>query len=154
MKPAELTRLFTVNHYALHKNLDGVTPEEALEQPVAGNCLNWIVGHIVANRNHVLTLLGRDPYWPPEAVERYKRGSAPVTGPDGALPLDRLVSDFDRSQELILAGLAAATEADLDQKRGDDTVGGSISFLHFHEAYHIGQTAILRRLVGKEGAIR
>ena len=65
MKPAELTRLFTVNHYALHKNLDGVTPEEALEQPVAGNCLNWIVGHIVANRNHVLTPSAATPTGPP-----------------------------------------------------------------------------------------
>ena len=29
-------------------------------------------------------------------------------------------------------------------------MGGSISFLHFHEAYHI-ETGILRLVVGKEG---
>jgi hypothetical protein len=37
---------------------------------------------------------------------------------------------------------------------GSSTLQGGAHFLHFHETYHIGQTALLRRLAGKPGAIR
>lgn len=155
MKPADLTRLFRINHQALHANLEGLSNEDALVQPESGNCLNWVLGHIVASRNGILAAMGRELYWPAEEASRYKRGSAPVTGPEGAKPFDRLVKDFDATQERILAALESATQADLDKPHSSDqTVGEWVAFLHFHEAYHVGQTAILRRLAGKEGAIR
>jgi uncharacterized damage-inducible protein DinB len=156
MKPNELARLFTLNHHALHRNLDGVTDEEALLQPVSGNCLNWVVGHIVASRNGVLKVLGAEPYWPAEPAGRYARGSAPVSENDGsAVPFRELVRAFDGSQERIASALAGVTDADLARPHAQDqTVGEWLSFLHFHEAYHIGQTGLLRRLVGKEGAIK
>ena len=66
-----------------------------------------------------------------------------------------LVRDFDATQERLLAGLAAMPEAKLQEpSMRDMNVGEWLSFLHFHEAYHIGQTGLLRRLAGKEGAIR
>jgi uncharacterized damage-inducible protein DinB len=37
---------------------------------------------------------------------------------------------------------------------GDATVSEKLAFLQFHEAYHAGQIAILRRMAGKPGAIR
>lgn len=155
MKPTELARLFALNHHALHRNLEGVTDEEALHQPVSGNCLNWVVGHIVASRNGVLKVLGAEPHWPAEQADRYARGSAPVTGPGGAASFQRIVRAFDESQERIAARLSEVTEADLAKPHAQDqSVGEWLSFLHFHEAYHIGQTGLLRRLAGKEGAIR
>ena len=59
------------------------------------------------------------------------------------------------------AGLAALTDATLDQP-GLQTVGAtvdesfrvSLTSLLFHQAYHAGQTGIIRRLIGKDGAIR
>jgi hypothetical protein len=41
----------------------------------------------------------------------------------------------------------------MEEMRGDDPLGLTLHVLHFHEAYHIGQTALLRRMAGKEGAI-
>jgi hypothetical protein len=147
MTPADLTRLFRINHGALHQNLAGVSHEESLLQPHSGNCMNWVLAHIVSSRNGVLGAMGRDPYWPSEQAARYARGSAPVTGPEDARPWDTLVQDFDQTQERILAGLSAMTEADLQKPHAREmTVGEWISFLHFHEAYHIG-------MAGKEGAI-
>ena len=156
MKPHDLARLFALNHHALHRNLDGVTDEEALLQPVSGNCLNWVVGHIVASRNGVLEVLGAEPYWPADPASRYARGSAPVTGVEAfAVSFREIVQAFDGSQERIASALAGASEADLAKPHAQDqSVGEWLSFLHFHEAYHIGQTGLLRRLVGKEGAIK
>ncbi len=156
MTPADLKRLFGTSHSALHVNIAGVTEDEALHQPdSAGNCLNWTLGHIVASRNGVLHALGRDLYWTPEEAARYKRGSDPITGPGQGRSFQRLVQDLDQSQGRILAALDSVTEADLQKPHNEKmAVGEWISFLHFHEAYHVGQTGLLRRIVGKEGAIR
>ena len=155
MKPDDLRRLFGINHQALHINVKGVTNEEAVLQPSpAGNCLNWTVGHIVASRNSILELMGQEPIWPEPEAKRYARYSPPIVSAAEGRPFDHLLQDLDRSQERIQSALASMTEADLAQPHGDkDTVGGSIAFLHFHEAYHVGQTGLLRRIVGKEGAI-
>jgi uncharacterized damage-inducible protein DinB len=156
MTPADLKRLYGISHQALHVNIAGVTDDEAIHQPEpGGNCLNWTVGHIVASRNGVFHALGRELHWTPEEASRYKRGSAPITRSGEGKPLAKLVQDLDRSQEKIQAALDSVTEADLAKPHdAKQTVGDWITFLHFHEAYHVGQTGLLRRLVGKEGAIR
>ena len=156
MNAADLKRLYGINHQALHVNVAGVSNEEAVLQPKpAGNCLNWVVGHIVASRNGVLQAMGEEMIWPKEEAVRYARSSEPIRRSGEGKPLDRILQDFDRSQERIQSALDRISEADLAQPRGEnDTVAGWLAFLHFHEAYHVGQAALLRRLIGKEGAIR
>jgi uncharacterized damage-inducible protein DinB len=151
-----LTSLFKTNHGAIRLNVDGITDEEALLQPKPdGNCLNWVVGHVVASRNGALTLLGEEPVWSREETDRYKRGSAPIRAAGEGKPLAHLLADFDRSQERLLRGLSKLTEAKLDEPFPNwGTVRQALFFLHFHEAYHAGQTAMLRRLAGKPGAIQ
>jgi len=60
--------------------------------------------------------------------------------------LEQLKTAFTTSQELILEGIEE-TVAD-----NQELVGKIASFM-LHEMYHIGQTGIIRRLIGKEGAI-
>ena len=154
MSVEQLRKLFEVNQYAFKVNVEGLSHEESLLQPGSGaNCLNWVAGHVVANRNHILELLGEAPIWDQPAYEEYKRGSKAIESGEKARPFDSIVTDFGRSQERILAGLARLKDEDLAAPRGKDTLGGSLHFLHFHESYHIGQTALLRRLAGKPGAI-
>jgi len=154
MSPELLQTLFDVNHRVLHRNVNGLTHEESLIQPPqGGNCLNWIAGHIVATRGGLLELLGEKPVWSSEEEVLYRRGSKPIQDGSRAKSLATILADYDRSQERVRAGIARLTEAAMKEKRGDDTLGGTLHILHFHEAYHIGQTAILRRMAGKEGAI-
>jgi hypothetical protein len=148
-------RLYDLNHYALGVNVAGLSHDESLVQPPrGGNCLNWVVAHIVANRNHILDLLGEPRIWGDAEYERFKRGSAPVQSGGEARAFQSIVEDFNRAQERIRAGLDRVGDLGLAAPIGDDTVGGKLVFLHFHEAYHIGQTALLRRMAGKDGAIR
>lgn len=150
-----LKKLYDVNAYALQVNVKDITHEESLLQPGGGgNCLNWVAGHIVANRNHILELVGEPPIWGEEAYARYKRGSAPIRDASGARPFAGILEDFAKAQGRIRAGLDRMTDAKLAEPAGKETVGEALAFLQFHEAYHVGQAGLLRRLAGKEGAIR
>lgn len=144
---------------ALKMNLEGVSHEESLVQPQpAGNCLNWIVGHILTNRAGMLGLLGKDPVWNEEEAKPYQRGSEPLTDPALAKNLDDLVAMLETSQESVLAGLAEISveglQAPAPSGKEGETVETGLAALVFHEAYHVGETGILRRLLGHEGAIK
>lgn len=143
---------------ALKMNLEGLTHEESLVQPQpGGNCLNWIVGHILANRKGILGLLGKQPVWNDEDAGPYQRGSEPLTDPVVAKNLDQMLAMLETSQESILAGLTEISEEALQASSPDDKLGDTVETmlagLVFHEAYHVGETGILRRLLGHEGAI-
>ncbi len=54
----------------------------------------------------------------------------------------------------MLSALGRLTSERLAEPANEkSTVGEQLGFLAFHEGYHAGQVAILRRLLGKEGAI-
>jgi hypothetical protein len=142
----------------LERNLEGLSHEESLEQPASGgNCLNWVLGHILATRTHVHRLLGDEPVWSDAEAKRYERGSSPIVeaGP-GVLPLPRLVDDLRTSSTRLRDALERVSDDDLAKRSGEGAqpVGDQLIALHFHEAYHAGQIGLLRRLVGKAGAIR
>jgi hypothetical protein len=151
-----LSNLFATNLYAIRMNTEGISDAEALLQPhPAGNCMNWVMGHILASREGALKVLGEAPVLAPEATARYKRGSAPIAGPGDGLPLSELLARLGDSQERLLHGIENAPPAKWEEEGTDfGTVRRAIYFLHFHEAYHAGQLALLRRLTGKKGAIQ
>jgi uncharacterized damage-inducible protein DinB len=154
MSVESLQMLYGMNQTALDLNVKGLSHEESLIQPPqGGNCLNWVAGHIVATRNSVLSLIGEKPIWTPEEAELYKRGSAPIKDGSRAKKFEQIVADFTRSQERVRAGLGRLTEQDLVKKEGDQTLAQRLHFLQFHEAYHVGQLGLLRRMAGKKGAI-
>lgn len=154
-----LKLLFGINYDVLKRNLDGVTHEESLIQPEGGgNCLNWVLGHIVVTRDNALRLLSQEPVWSKEIAGVYQRGSNPLRDGSTAQPLEKLVADLERSQDRLVAGLAAVSEPELGAPAPDksiaETVGETLFVLQFHEAYHAGQTGLLRRMAGHEGAIK
>ena len=143
-------------------NLEGVTHEESLIQPRPdGNCLNWVLGHLVCIYGRALALFGQPPETLGGALDRYDRGSPPLTDPAEAIDLNELLAAWDTVTERWDAGLAAFPAGTLDQPapfspsgNPDETTRSLISTVAFHQAYHAGQTGILRRVAGKEGAIR
>jgi hypothetical protein len=150
-----LSSAIAFNNRALRANLDGVTHEASLLQPPGGNCINWQLGHIVRHRNYMLETLGAPTVWNAEAQARYDRGSQPITaaGADVA-HLDALRRESDLAAERILAALAAADDAAFSAPARTSTVAQWLLFLAQHEAYHVGQIGLLRRVAGMEPAIR
>jgi hypothetical protein len=150
-----LATLFGLNLQVLKINTQGLTHEDSLIQPSpAGNCLNWVLGHLTATRNQVLKLLGEQPIWDEATTAMYIRGSKPMTDGSKALRLERILGDLERSQEALIAGLVRLTPDALAAPGEQGTLADRIAMLHFHEAYHTGQVGLLRRLAGKEGMIR
>ena len=161
MDAESIRQMLALATRAMAANLEGFTHDDALAQPAGGgNCVNWIVGHVVVHRNHMLRALGEEPVWGADADARYDRGSPPVTGSDGALPLETLLEALRSSRERLLAALDAGGDERLaavpDAAGGSATgpVGRRLALLMVHEGYHVGQVATLRRLSGRAGAIR
>jgi uncharacterized damage-inducible protein DinB len=146
---------FNLTHELIKMQLDGLTHADSLLQlPFRGNCLNWVLGHIVGNRNTALTRLGRERVWPEEDEARYCRGSEAIVESGQALPLEELLQALDETQEGILAALQGIDEAELDEVVDDKrTLGESLAWLHWHETYHVGQLEILRQLAGKDDVV-
>jgi len=146
----------------LRMNTEGITQAESLIQPkAAGNCMNWVVGHLLAVYHEVLPLVGQEPVLPEAQLRRYVRGSAPIKDMSGALDINVMLTAWDETCKRIDAGLATLTTAQMDapaptspMNNPKETIGSLLGVICWHQAYHVGQTGILRRVVGKEGAIK
>jgi uncharacterized damage-inducible protein DinB len=121
--------------------------------------MNWVIGHLLCVYNNVLPVLGQERVMDPETLNRYNRGAAPIHN-ETALPFDDLMSALNDAVARFDAGLAASTDEVLDGKAPfsptndpTETVRSVMGFVMFHQAYHAGQTGVLRRVIGKPGAI-
>jgi uncharacterized damage-inducible protein DinB len=137
--------------FTLRKNLDGITQADSLTQPeVHGNCINWVVGHILYHRNIMHRLSGIAPAWEDETAERYKRGSDPMTSSEEAHDVTTMLQLYEASHSALTSRLEELTEEELAQEAGDDVLAMQLAGLIFHESYHMGQIGIIRRVIGKE----
>ena len=137
---------------------DGLTHADSLIQPpFNSNCLNWVMGHIIASRCGLMTALGLTPIWTDDQRAIYQRGSAPITdaNADTALRLEDMQRDFDQSEELITAALKTKTVEDLQgpSDRANFNLGERMAHGAWHEAYHAGNLDILRQLAGKNDTV-
>src|SRR6058998_2472663 len=106
MTASLLAKLYEINYGALFRNLEGITHEESFVQPApAGNCLNWVLGHIVATRNRLLPLVGAQPIWPREQAYRYSGREEADWSRETATHLDTIKTDLARSQQQLLCAL-------------------------------------------------
>ena len=140
-------------------NTAGIDHAASLTSPrPAGNCMNWVVGHLLGARNRMLQMLGCEPLadWGEEQRAIYSKGSEPLLDPSKARDFAVLCRDFEATQPTLLAGLGQAGDELLRapapfSPRNDpnETVGTLLVGLVFHEAYHMGQLGLLRRIYGQ-----
>ena len=153
-----LIQSFDLTRRIIHMQTEGLTNADSLLQPpFRGNCLNWVLGHILVGRNQVLGLLDAPQVWGEADEARYRSGSEPVTAEEQALSLEQLLADLDRSQERITAALESVLPASLaapvESSESERSRGQEVAFLHWHETYHTGLLELLRQLAGKNDAI-
>lgn len=149
-----LAKQYELNDLTVNRNLDGISHEDSLRHPAPlGNCINWILGHILFSRNSIHRLLGLTPAWEDEISGRYQRGSAPIAVTDRAASLETLLEHWRASQQAVAEALTLASNQQLSENDGDEALGIQLAFLSFHESYHAGQLGVLRRLAGRDGGI-
>jgi uncharacterized damage-inducible protein DinB len=146
--------------WTVQKNVEGISHEESLIHPhPAGNSMNWVIGHLVCIYGKILPALGQQPVIEYESVKRYDRGSAPITSAT-ALQFGSLLEAWEQTCNRVDTGLASLSADALDAKapfspadNSNETLRSLIGTILFHQAYHAGQTGLLRRVAGKAGAI-
>ena len=149
-----LIDLLQFNHGAIHMQLKDITYAESLLQlPFQGNCMNWVVAHILTARQEWLDMLGLPAIMNEAELKAYGYGSEPVTCAEQAIELDLLVKKLDESLATIVNRLENITQAELDGEveiwRGKVPMAQALSFFLWHETYHTGQLEQLRQLAGK-----
>lgn len=157
MASGEIIRAFERNRWVIDAQTAGLgDAESVLQAGFRANCLNWVVGHIVASRDEVLRALGKATLLCRDETALYARESEPIHGPASPhVPLERLLSLLAESQAVIVQSLAALDEGDLERPVGPSgqSLTEWLSFLAWHETYHAGQTDVLRQLAGTDDKV-
>jgi hypothetical protein len=136
----------------IHNFVDGIThAESVLQLPFDHNCMNWILGHIVTNRSHVLETVGATHSWQEEVRALYHQDTPPITPEGKSVRFETLVSYLDESVELLKAALENVSNEYLEEThsnyRGEKTRYAHVTSFHWHECFHIGQLEILQAFI-------
>lgn len=158
--PSYLADSFQRNIRVLKMQTQGLTHAESLAQlPFRGNCMNWVVGHVVTNRNNIFKLLDAAELIEDIDLSAYARESEPITpDSDEILPLESLLELLERSQDHLKRLLAEISSEKLASKLAffgntEMTLAEWLLFFLFHDTYHTGQTEILRQATGADDKV-
>ncbi len=147
-----LASLYQASDALFGRALAGITREQGLAR-LAGdaNPLLWVAAHATATRYGLAQLIGLD--CPRPWGTRFGRGSevgdlAAIPGPE------EIRAAWDALRAPLTARIAQLTDAELDAASPrnlpveDKSILGAMAFLVFHEAYHVGQMALMRKALG------
>jgi hypothetical protein len=141
---------FKTNTDLVKKATAGIQPDHWYLKPSdSSNHLLWVAGHLIVSRAGVLKALGSEWSVPWNAL--FVRGAKPAAPDDYPRPEEIQEAWNNVSEQLstVLAGVSADLLARPHEKPTfDGKVGGFVAFLAFHETYHVGQVAYLRKWLG------
>lgn len=145
---------FSIGDSLLERALSDVSKEHLHTRiDERGNSLLWVAGHITTYRYAVAQLIGLPDKCP--FGELFAQG-APLKPDDEYPPVEEIKLAFVEMSGKLKEGFENLTAEDLDKEiaKGypisQNDVLHAISFLAFHESYHIGQLGYIRRLLGYE----
>jgi uncharacterized damage-inducible protein DinB len=149
MTTNEVQTMFVRSRQFLENKLEGVTEDDAfVTAEGGGNSINWILGHIVAYRNNALELVGTDQVLTTSEAAPYMAGSETITR-QRARSFVQLKVDLSAAHDRLLETLQLMSDENLNVQTGAFTLGQRLANLAYHEGYHVGQIALLRRIMGK-----
>jgi hypothetical protein len=141
--------------------LAGLSDEEWFWSPSEMTThIAWQVGHLAVSQYNLCLrrVRGRiaadETLIPDRFIEVFKLGSAPVAGPAANPPLAEIRRVFDGVHQQVLSELPRRSDAELDVPVEQPhpvfkTKLSAVEYSPQHELVHVGQIALLRRLMGK-----
>ncbi len=141
-------------HTRLFNNvLDGLSDLEANSRTDRNsNNIKWLAGHLTTTRFTLTDAVGmdaKDPY-----ATLFGHGQSLQDNIDYP-SINRIRELWNDISDRISAGLSRLPEDVLNGSAprrvpiGDDTFEGMLAFLMHHEAFHIGQMALIRKQLGR-----
>jgi len=148
-----LASQFSMNASMMRRALDGLDAGTAARRPVEdGNPLAFLAVHVVDARAFLVGILGGDAGHEWSEIFAAAREFEDL---DAVPTPQQLLTTFDILSARLDARLESIDAESLNQPSGesfptgDESVLGAISFLAFHESYHVGQIGLLHRAVGR-----
>lgn len=143
---------FQRNTRVLFRNLEGVSEQGGLMRaPNSGNSVRWILGHLLRSRQEVLAIVNGPSIIDMERLECCRRGGKGAYTDEELPSLEELKEWWQQTDAALEPALV---DIDMDAAEPEwGTVEKALVGYCFHEAYHTGQTGILRRFIGLEGAL-
>ena len=152
-----IAQTLAVGATLFERALDGLADDELRRQPSPDvNPIGWVAGHVATHRCVMLSLAGVPcaPAWGQRFFRGAERGDlTTLPAVDELLRAWRAVSPqlAGRLGELTEDALLAPSGRTLPP--GDSTVRGALAFLAWHEGWHLGQMAYLRKWLGRPGLV-
>ncbi|MEM7305405.1 MAG: DinB family protein [Planctomycetota bacterium] len=156
---ADLAKRFRFNEKLLAMASDGFSEAQWAATPgdQGGNSSQWVLGHLVMCRRHILRRLGEEiPEEPWEKLFAPKTEPADAsTYPGAAVLIESFTQLGERLGERLPAVTAEESAADWGSSfpDGSSTISGGVGFMYFHECYHLGQIGLARRIHGMPGFV-
>lgn len=147
-------------HGVTTKFANGFTEAQYTAQPVGcKNHLLWTLGHLSATASWLGTLVDGKPHTVPATYEKlFGYNSQPVADATAYPPFAEVRKAFDDSFDRLIASASALDDASLSQPCTADTSGfcsdklDAVQKCGWHEGWHVGQLADLRRELGLPSA--
>ncbi len=148
---APIATIFATNEYLVVQALEGLTNEQLWRTlTTRNNAMLWIAGHLVHTKAELLGLLGApfDTGW----GQRFARGVT-VGDPTQYPSLEEVQRVIRLCNERLHASIATLDDARLTQPPttaipGANTFADQLALFAFHESYHVGQMAYIRKGLG------
>ncbi len=145
--------LYNLRSIHLLNALKGLEKEELLRRPSDSvNHMLWIAGHMTVSRCSLTYLMGEQVESPWKDL--FSRG-AKTTEIKNWPDISKIKAVWRDVSEVMIGRMENLTEFELSNSitpelfRFDDkTLRGAILFRGYHESYHIGQIAYLRKWLG------
>jgi uncharacterized damage-inducible protein DinB len=143
--------LFENWQWIVDAQTEGLSQEDLLLQPQpGGNCMLWVLGHMVESMKDLVVELGGPEPEGFHAYKRFERTSDPLLEDEAGLPdLGTIRQDFAALSSLAVQALDSQSDAYFKESGWSGTKGATILFFAFHMSYHAGQLEYLRNLAGK-----
>lgn len=153
-------RLYAFNLWALENMTADISEDEMRQQPVPGtNPPIWILGHLAAATDYASKALGLPSACPKSWHMDFGPGSTPLQMHEPAPTKEELMAAIRAGHQRVTE---AAQQATPQQLAGPhpvkilagtpiETIGDFLSHLmNTHEALHIGQLSMWRRMTGRK----
>jgi hypothetical protein len=148
LTPAQLAEAFALNVHTIFKQTAGVTHAESLRATPFP--LNWVLGHILVNRDRALALLGEAPRLR-EAERAWYVSEPPQFDPGQAVRFDHQLRLLEHGQPDLAKGLVHLSPKDWTREvmvgERKLTLAARLFGLYVHDTYHTGQAEILRQQI-------
>ncbi len=149
---APVAALYTLNVKLLEQALNDIKDEHIHTRPNEHtNSIHWIYGHITSSRYNIAKILRINAE---HNFEKLFIRAADLTASEDYPALPEVIDSFNNITEKIKDRFENITEEEFRAKSEyafpgqEKTVQGSLTFLNFHETFHIGQIALIRKFLG------